>query len=95
MDEFLLLDATDFLLLDASGDRLILGTNPVPPPDTFFGIAGGGGGAGIAKRGHPIADQFRQARAKFIRPLRNQTIIVHDDEEIMAVIRRFLNLFDK
>lgn len=82
MDDFLLLDGTDFLLLDASGDRLLLGTTT--PPDSFPGIVVGGRGATSYRR-----------RENFVRPLRQPQVIIHDDKEIMAVIRRFLEILDR
>jgi hypothetical protein len=85
MDDFLLLDGTDFLLLDGSGDLLILGTTPVPPPGpSGAGIGGGGRGA----RGR--ADPFRRRSDKFIRQSNPQQIVLFDDDEILAVIRKFL-----
>lgn len=105
MDDFLLLDGVDFLLLDGSGDRLILGTSPtppVPPPPPTGGGIGGGGGRGArgrhtestARGPRTIRDTSRRTPSKSVRQTPPQQIIIRDDDEILAVIQRFLDKID-
>jgi hypothetical protein len=85
MEGYLLINPGAYLLINAAGGRLIIGPRPTPPPPPVPSSSGIGGG------GRGRSDPFRRSRDEFIRQPQQSPLVIRDDDEIMAVISRFLD----